>query len=189
MLQNIIANVLTALYQPFWFALLLSVLAMQVYKQNPDLKKAARDWLGWFKTEPAFRRLFLLIFYTVMILFRTLLNRSMWANPVSNVIGVWGFFKPNGDFTTEAVENLILFLPFSFLLLWSFREKLLPKVTLRRALGVSAKYSFLFSLSIEMAQLFLRLGTWQLSDLAQNTLGGVMGGMLFWTVYRIKHKK
>lgn len=31
----------------------------------------------------------LLVFYTVMILFRTLLNRDMWANPVSDLIGLW----------------------------------------------------------------------------------------------------
>ncbi len=89
---TIISNVLTALYQPFWFAVILSVLFMFVYEAYPSIKRAAKDWISWFKSDPTFRRTFLLVFYTVMILFRTLLNRNMWANPVSNVIGVWGLY-------------------------------------------------------------------------------------------------
>ena len=34
-----------------------------------------------------FRKLFVLAFYTAMLLFRTLLNRDIWANPLSDVIG------------------------------------------------------------------------------------------------------
>ena len=43
-------------------------------------------------------------------------------------------------------------------------------------LWYSIKAAFLFSLTIEFLQLFLRLGTFQLSDLCYNTLGGAMGG-------------
>lgn len=89
-ISKIITNVLTALYQPFWFAVILSVLFMLVYKSHPSIKQAAKDWISWFKSDSNFRRIFFLVFYTVMILFRTLLNRNMWSNPVSNVIGVWG---------------------------------------------------------------------------------------------------
>ena len=34
-----------------------------------------------------FRKVFVLAFYTAMLLFRTLLNRDIWANPLSDVIG------------------------------------------------------------------------------------------------------
>ena len=34
-----------------------------------------------------FRKLFCLIFFIVMFLFRTLLNRNMWMNPLSDVMG------------------------------------------------------------------------------------------------------
>lgn len=89
-ISKIVTNVLTALYQPFWFAVILSVLFMFVYKAYPSIKQATKDWISWFKSDSSFRRIFFLVFYTVMILFRTLLNRNMWANPLSNVIGVWG---------------------------------------------------------------------------------------------------
>lgn len=46
-------------------------------------------------------------------------------------------------------------------------------------MGGAIAISFLSSLAIEMLQLFLRLGTWQLSDLCFNTLGGVIGGLIY----------
>lgn len=187
--KSIITNVLTALYQPFWFSIVLSVLFMFAYKRYLGFKDAAKQWLTWFKDDRSFRKMFLLVFYTVMILFRTLLNRNMWANPVSDVIGTWGLYNENGELTTECIENLALFIPFSVLLLWVFRERLLSKVTLLTVLWKTAKITFLFSFTIEMLQLFLRLGTWQLSDLFYNTLGGVVGGLIYYVGYKIKHRK
>ena len=187
-ISTIISNVLTALYQPFWFAVILSVLFMFVYKAYPSIKQAAKDWFSWFKSDPTLRRTFLLVFYTVMILFRTLLNRNMWANPVSNVIGVWGLYNAKGELTTECVENLALFIPFTILLLWEAKDRILTKMTIGSVLWNSTKITFLFSFTIEMLQLFLRLGTWQLSDLFYNTLGGVIGGLIYYIGYKIKHR-
>ena len=183
-LKRIITNVLTALYQTFWFALILSVLFMFVYKSYSSIKQAAKEWLSWFKSDSRFRRIFLLVFYTVMILFRTLLNRNMWANPVSDVIGPWGLHNANGEFTTECIENLILFVPFTVLLLLVLGEKSDSKMTMRSVLWKSTKTSFVFSFTIEMLQLFLRLGTWQLSDLFYNTLGGAIGGLIYFIGYK-----
>ena len=158
-ISKIIANVLTALYQPFWFAFILSVLFMFVFKSYSSVKQAAKEWISWFKSDSQFCRTFLLTFFTVMILFRTLLNRNMWSNPVSNVIGVWGLYNAKGELTTEYIENLALFIPFTILLLWVARERIVPKMTMRSVLWNSTKITFLFSLAIEMLQLFLRLGT------------------------------
>ena len=124
-----------------------------------------------------------------MILFRTLLNRTMCANPVANVVGVWGLHDDNGQLTTEVLENLALFIPFAILLIWSFRDKIVGKtVTLSNVLCQSSKITFLFSLIIEFLQLIFRLGTFQLSDLFYNTLGGLFGGLIYWLCYKVKHK-
>lgn len=187
-ISQIISNVLTALYQPFWFAVILSVLFMFAYKSKPSIKQAAYEWISWFKSDSSFRRTFFLVFYTVMILFRTLLNRNMWANPVSDVIGTWGFYNVKGEFTTECIENLALFTPFTILLFWAGWEKILSRITIGSVLWNSTKITFLFSFAIEMLQLFLRLGTWQLSDLFYNTLGGVIGGLIYYIGYKIKHR-
>lgn len=187
-LSTIITNVLTALYQPFWFSVILSVLFMFAYKTYPSIKQATKAWISWFKSDSSFRCIFFLVFYIVMILFRTLLNRNMWSNPVSNVIGVWGIYNAKGELTTECIENLALFIPFTILLLWVARERILKRITIRSVLWNSAKITFLFSFAIEMLQLFLRLGTWQLSDLFYNTLGGTIGGLIYFAGYKVKHR-
>ena len=187
-ISKIVTNVLTALYQPFWFAVILSVLFMFVYKAYPSIILATKEWISWFKSDPSFRRTFFLVFYTVMILFRTLLNRNMWANPVSDVIGTWGLYNAKGELTTECIENLALFIPFTILLLWAAKDRVLARMTIGSVLWNSTKITFLFSFAIEMLQLFLRLGTWQLSDLFYNTLGGVIGGFIYYICYKIKHR-
>lgn len=181
--KKIITNVLTALYQPFGFSLLLAVLAMflYLYAMEHGWKEVLSRWWKAFQTDTVFRRMFLLVFYTALILFRTLLNRNLWANPLSNVMGGWGLHTDKGDLTTEAVENLLLFLPFTILLLRALPEKLMNQNRgLKQMAWISLKVTFLCSGSIEFLQLFLRLGTFQLSDLFYNTMGGCLGGLLYW---------
>lgn len=194
-IQNCIANILAALYQSLWFSVVLSVLFMflKLYAEEHGWKNVFKQWFINFKTYSQFRRSFFLTLYTTMILFRTLLNRTMWANPVSNVIGVWGLYKENSAgeriFTTEILENLALFIPFTILLLACFREKILgEKVKIVKTVVQSVKITFIFSFTIEFLQLFLRLGTFQLSDLFFNTLGGLIGGGIYWIMYKIKLK-
>lgn len=196
--KTIISNMLMALYQPFWYAVLSAVLLcfLYLYAYHPinagkGLKVAVKAWTGEFKTSVCFSKLFLLFFFTVMILFRTLLNRNMWANPLSNIMGGWWIWEEvNGEqkLTTECFENLVLMLPFTFLLFWTFEDKI-RKLSLGRIIWRGFKIAFIFSFTIEMLQLFLRLGTWQLSDLFYNAVGGGIGGLLYYTYYCLKKKR
>jgi len=191
LIKKIITNVLITLYQPFVFAVIVAVLFtfLYMYANEYGWDILVRGWVDSFKKNKKFRLVFFLVFYTVMILFQTLLNRSMWANPVSNVIGVWGLYNEKGELTTDTIENLVLFVPFTVLLLCSFREKTVgSKVKLSKVLWQSVKIIFIFSLIIEFLQLFLRLGTFQLSDLFFNTLGGLIGGLIYWITYRVSHR-
>ena len=194
---DIIANVLTALYQPFWFALLLSIMIMFFYMfcykptgSGRGCKKAVKVWIENFKEELFFRKLFLLVFFTVMILFRTLLNRNMWANPLSDVMGGWWIWSKSSDgtvtLTTECFENVLLMLPFTAILIWTAKEKLLRKIAFRNIVGKCIQTAFIFSVFIEFLQLFLRLGTFQLSDIFYNTLGGFLGGAIYWISWKLK---
>ena len=70
-------------------------------------------WYQKFKESVFFRKIFLLVFVTSMILFRTLLNRNLWLKPLSNVMGGWGIWETvNGEqkLTTECISNK--YLPF-----------------------------------------------------------------------------
>ena len=199
-IANITANVLTALYQPFWFSVALSVLTLFFYlfayhneTGGRGLKAAFSVWWIYFREDLFFRKLFFLTFYTTMILFRTLLNRDMWMNPLSDVFGNWWIWKYAEDgsrqLTTECIENLMLFIPFTILLFWTTGKKILKKTTFLNIVWTGLKITFVFSLSIELLQLFLRLGTFQVSDLTYNTLGGGIGGAVYWIGHQLSVRR
>ena len=101
-------------------------------------------------------------------------------NPLSKVMGGWGIWETvNGEqkLTTECIENVIMMVPLSAVVMWTFGEKI--GKSWKKILWQSGKIAFCFSVSIEMLQLLLRLGTFQLSDIFYNTFGGVLGGLLY----------
>lgn len=133
----------------------------------------------------------MLVFCTVIIFFRTLFGRKLWNNPLSNVIGQWKVISyiPEDniwDINTEIVENIILFIPFVILLLWNYQEKICgTRISFGKMLWKSSYIVFLTSLTIESLQMFLHVGTWQLSDLFFNTVGGTIGGLLYYIACKI----
>ena len=193
---KILTNILTALYEPFGFSLLLSFLAMFFYLYAYEPQEAGKGWKNaiviWdqkFKESAFFRKLFFLAFVTSMILFRTLLNRNLWLNPLSNVMGGWGIWETvNGEqkLTTECIENVIMMVPFTSMVIWTFREKI--GNGWKKILWQSGKIAFGFSLMIEMLQLLLRLGTFQLSDIFYNTVGGVLGELMYYAVMKVRKR-
>ena len=196
LLGKIFTNILTAIYEPFGFSLLLSFLAMffYLYAYEPihdgeGWKSAIVTWYQKFKGSVSFRKRFLLAFVISMILFRTLLNRNLWMNPLSNVMGGWGIWETvNGEqkLTTECIENVIMMVPFSAIVMWTFGEKI--GSGWKKILWQSGKIAFIFSVSIETLQLLLRLGTFQLSDIFYNTVGGVLGGLMYCAVMKVRKR-
>ena len=196
LLGNILTNILTALYEPFGFSLLLSFLAMFFYLYAYEPTAAGRGWknaiVTWyqkFKEGELFRKLFFLAFVTSLILFRTLLNRQLWMNPLSDVMGGWGIWETvNGEqkLTTECIENVIMMVPLSAVVLWTFGEKI--GYGWKKILWQSGKIAFIFSVSIEMLQLLLRLGTFQLSDIFYNAVGGMIGGLMYCVVMKARKR-
>ena len=194
LLGKILTNILTALYEPFGFSLLLSFLSMFFYLyayesigSGKGWKIAMMTWYQKFKESVFFRKLFFLAFVTSLILFRTLLNRQLWMNPLSDVMGGWGIWETvNGEqqLTTECIENVIMMVPFTGMVMWTFQEKV--GSGWKKTLWQSGKIAFIFSVSIEMLQLLLRLGTFQLSDIFYNTVGGMLGGMMYCAVMKAR---
>lgn len=193
-LGKILTNILTALYEPFGFSILLSFFAMYFWLFAYESSAAGKGWksaiVTWYKKfreSLIFRKLFLLIFVTSTILFRTLLNRNLCMGPLSNVMGGWGIWVTmNGvkQLTTESIENVIMMMPFTGILLWTFEKRVGNH--LKNILCVSIKVAFCFSLTIETLQILLWLGTFQLSDIFYNTLGGVLGGLIFYVQKKVR---
>lgn len=180
-INSITKNVLMALYQSFGFSILIAILFMfyELYAKEYGYKAAISKWKEQFCHSSSFRRLFALAFYSAMILFRTTFNRSVWVNPLSDIFGGWTLYNANGEMTTENIENLLLFIPFTVLLLWKCDTDTNEKLKLRKMLWCSFKATFAFSVTIEFSQLFFKLGTFQFSDIFFNTIGGVLGGLIY----------
>ena len=70
---------------------------------------------------------------------------------------------------------MIMMVSFSAVMMWTFGEKI--GNGLKKILWQSWKIAFILSISIEMLQLLFRLGTFRLSDIFYNTVGGVVGGL------------
>ena len=98
----------------------------------------------------------------------------------------------DGQFTTESIENFMLFVPFSILLLWAFQKELLDEsenIRFGKTVWEATKVVAIFSFMIEFTQLLFHLGTFQISDLTYNTLGGAVGGVIYYLGYSRKRKK
>ena len=98
--------------------------------------------------------------------------------------GIWETVNGEHKLTTECIENLIMMVPFLVVVMWTFGEKI--GSGWKKILWQSGKIAFIFSVSIEMLQLLLRLGTLQLSDIFYNTVGGVVGGLVYYAVMKVR---
>lgn len=197
LIGNILKNVLSAFYPPFAISLLIAAMAMYFYlfsttdsEAGKGWKNSIKVWIKLFISDVKFRRLYALAVYGAMILSRTLVNRSLTANPLAEVWGSWGIYRENSStgelmLTTESIENLMLFAPFIFLLLlvkYTDDKKIDFGLCFKQGLLIGAKLSF----AIEFTQLFLRVGSFQLSDLFYNILGAGIGGAAFFLTIKIK---
>ena len=79
-----------------------------------------------------------------------------------------------------------MMVPFSSVVMWTFEEKM--EKGWNKILWQSGKIAFIFSVSIEMLQLLLRLGTFQLSDIFYNTVGGVVGGLVYYATMKARKR-
>ena len=79
-----------------------------------------------------------------------------------------------------------MMMPFSSVAMWTFGEKI--GNGWKKILRESGKIAFIFSISIEMLQLLMRLGTFQLSDIFYNTVGGVLGGLMYYIAMKARKR-
>ena len=102
---------------------------------------------------------------------------------------IWrlGLIYRKGNLTTEAIENVMLLFPFTFLLGILLRKRW-KKYSPGSAFRYLALSGFFMSLTVETVQLLLKRGTFQFSDLFYNTTGGILGGAFYLTIRRLRFK-
>lgn len=190
--DRICVNIISALYQYLFVSIVMAALFMLLYMEckKIGLKAVFYNWINEFKKSKEYRRIYALAVYTCLILFRTIFCRQIWGNPIGDVLGNWSLHFSDGTLSTELIENIFLFIPFSMLVLWALEDKILKgrKDFLQICYG-TIKISFLFSLGIELCQMVLRVGTFQISDLVTNTGGGLIGGIIYWIHYKLRNRE
>ena len=190
--DRICVNIISALYQYLFVSIVMAALFMLLYMEckKIGLKAVFYNWINEFKKSKEYRRIYALAVYTCLILFRTIFCRQIWGNPIGDVLGNWSLHFSDGTLSTELIENIFLFIPFSMLVLWALEDKILQgrKDFLQICYG-TIKISFLFSLGIELCQIVLRVGTFQISDLVTNTGGGLIGGIIYWIHYKLRNRE
>ena len=185
-------GILVTTYQYFFASLIMAFLFTFAYRffRRYGIKNGILIWLKKLKENKDLRNAFIMAFVVSMVLYRTLLCRFSFKNPFNHAWDNWGFYDKNGNFSTWNIQNGLLFVLPVFMLLLLYSDKIFAKKkeTFRRVIKFSACISFLASLTIELLQMFLYIGAFQVSDLAYNTLGGVLGAIIYCIVKKIKRR-
>lgn len=103
----------------------------------------------------------------------------------SNMNGDWNIFENPNVISSSQTRNIALFLfimPSVFILLKCFKNKVLSAKVMMIS-GTAIPFSI--SLFIELCQGIFSIGTFQFSDLFYNTLGGVIGTIIYITILKL----
>lgn len=111
------------------------------------------------------------VMFTVIMLFITFLSREDGARTGIDLklFSTWGINTRNNAFV---VENVLLFIPYGFFGTWVFRRA--------RRLVPCVMAGMIFSLAIECVQHITGRGFFQIDDVLTNTLGTLIGFILFY---------
>ena len=119
----------------------------------------------------------LLIAYAVVIFFLTLLDRDSGETSAIYLTPFWTYSNLNvSALRWQIYLNVLLFVPFGFLVPFSTKAGLL------KTLGIAAALSAV----IEMCQYVFSLGLCEIDDLIHNTIGGALGYVYWRLIKRVK---
>ena len=84
----------------------------------------------------------------------------------------WNYRRQLGIFATATnlLGNVLIFLPFGFFMAMASKY---------RSFLSTLVYSFALSLTVEISQLFMKVGCFDVDDLLLNTIGGMIGFLAF----------
>lgn len=186
-MQAVAEDVFYSIYQYLGFGMIFAVICMIALPEveHKGLKKCLIHQWQKLRTDKITRYRFAFFTILFMVLSRTLICRNIWQCPWENIIGELEVFASDGTLNTEGMLNVLLFVPLTYFGVLGFCQQ---DGMDKEILFNIVKISFVFSCLIEICQLFLRVGTFQLSDIFQNTLGGFIGGMLYYAMMKVKKK-
>lgn len=115
-------------------------------------------------------------FYAGILLFRVLFLTGVYQEPFIDVFGGWEIYNEYYGFSVEIIESILMFVPFSILLLLIIEEK---GTESRKQLMIGTGITFSYILLLEFVEVLLKAGNFRFSDLVYETLGGCIGCGLY----------
>lgn len=176
----------------FWipFSISLTLIFITFVFQTKKIYEYKK--IGTVKTVLQSLILFICFFFISELFYVTLFSRiGTYTYPLADIFGEWSIYDGESSMyvNPRPILNIILFLPvcfvFSQLLKTFFNTDILKKLPVLKCTGISLG----LSLIIELGQLLFALGTFQLSDLFYNTLGGLIGALIYCAAVKIVNKK
>lgn len=170
MIEYIDADISRALgYLPYGLAVGIPVAAVAVWLANVRRKKKQKPSVRWVPVT-------VFCVYMAVLIVITFLSRESGSR--SDVLDLklfstWGINDRNNAFV---IENVLLFIPYGLFYCWNFSGP--GKVLQCTYLGA------VISLGIETMQLVTGRGYFQIDDIVTNTLGALIGALLFAGVSR-----
>ncbi|MGN1201669.1 MAG: VanZ family protein [Eubacterium sp.] len=136
--------------------------------------------------------LFICVFYCSILFDLTLFSRiGTHQEPFSNIFGDWWIWDTDYilyvNFTP--IKNIVMTLPMCFIFAFISKHFFGKDYNSKGLIAYSTLIAFLTSLFIEICQIIFALGTFQISDLVYNTLGGLLGALIYIGVKKIIRKK
>ena len=158
-----------AMYIPRAVILMLFMSLAYMFVKENGLRQVKTKLAGFVKRPWEL----LFVFYLSFLIISTLFVR--WPrNPYGNILSSFGLFDEDG-WNHECIENILLFIPYTFLYLQT------------KATSSPWKSALIITLCttvfIEFSQLLFWLGQFQLSDVLHNLIGGMIGCCI-WFVFR-----
>lgn len=126
-----------------------------------------------------------IIFFATMLYFSTVYQSTVISRighikqePLSNIFGGWEIYSWTYFYDFTSIWNILMFLPMAVILHFNYKQKG-TELEKNKLIILSTVFSFLASAVIEILQIILCVGTFQISDLVYNTLGGLIGAIVF----------
>ena len=139
----------------------ITILILLIRKKKISLRKAVYVLLFWT--------------YITAVVFITLLSREPGSRGGMSfeLFGTWGASRTSRAFV---LENILLFIPFGFLLPLVFRPA--------RHIRIMLLLAFLYSTSIEITQVITKMGYGQIDDILTNVIGAGIGYNLWLFIFQ-----
>ncbi|MBQ3427882.1 MAG: VanZ family protein [Clostridia bacterium] len=183
-------TILSGFYTVFGAGIITAALSMFLFLEcrKRPLRDIIRDMLGRIRRDREYRFIFIFAVYIGFVLFKTVLLRNIKSDVFGEIMEGWYIRNTEEGFNAHAVDNIILFVPMMLMLdIHSFGDG--KRTVGTRAVVMNIIMPFSLSLCIEAVQLVFRIGSFQLIDLACNTLGGVIGGIAGLLYCEIKKRR